>query len=153
MVITTVHPAGPPPAVTAVALRGQVGDLVEQWERGTWVPTVLERRIATLLSLASAGDGLLTADRVRHALWEGALTLHQENGGRLGALLSELLSALDRPKAADVPDDHRAEAAGTEAVWKAAPYGHLPYADGPLAEAVGDACRFLDAMARGHASA
>ncbi|MCX4681805.1 hypothetical protein OG413_42130 [Streptomyces sp. NBC_01433] len=85
-------PSRPRPAETL--LREGLDALAERARCGVWTPTPLERRIAGLLTVAAAGDGLLTAERVRTALWEGAVAFVQENGGELAALLADLLPVL-----------------------------------------------------------
>lgn len=73
---------------------GRLDALAGRARGGAWTPTPLERRVAGLLTVAAAGDGLLTAERVRAALWEGAVALVQDNGGELAALLADLLPVL-----------------------------------------------------------
>ncbi|MFM9372888.1 hypothetical protein [Streptomyces sp. Da 82-17] len=141
MVTDTVPPVHPP-RDAAVALRAHAERLAAEWERGGWAPSRLERRIGTLLSVATAGDGMLTAVRVRHALWEGSVPLLRENGGRLAVLLATALRALE----ADSPLAD----------------GHPPCSPGPSATGHDDGCpaaaldavgRLLAAMAKGHAPA
>jgi len=142
MATDPVHPVRPPHGAAAVALRGEVEDLTRAWERGVWTPTRLEQRIATLLSVATAGDGTLTAPRVREALWEGTVPLFRENGGRLAALLSASLRALE--VTGPVDDGQPQCAPGPQGT------GHD---DGCPAAALDDAGRLLVAMAQGHARA
>ncbi|UQW99953.1 hypothetical protein [Streptomyces sp. RerS4] len=78
-------------------------------EAAHWAPTSLERRLCELLLTAAAGDGALTAPRVRAALAEGAMTFLFENDGRLAALLASLLPLLTEP-AADAADPTAAAA-------------------------------------------
>ncbi|MDI9883341.1 hypothetical protein QMZ92_02705 [Streptomyces sp. HNM0645] len=80
-----------PAGVTPDALRRQVALLAEDMVGGRWAPSPLERRIAELLILAAAGDGQLTETRIRAAFWEGSCSFLQDNGGRLAALLGDLL--------------------------------------------------------------
>ncbi|WP_256104139.1 hypothetical protein [Streptomyces sp. ODS05-4] len=78
--------------------RRHVDDLLTHFRTGAWRPTLLETRIAALLLTATAGDGMLTAHRVRAALWEGGLPLtHAAGGGRFAQLLGDLVPVLDDP--------------------------------------------------------
>ncbi|MEV1052908.1 hypothetical protein [Streptomyces sp. NPDC049887] len=83
--------AAAPAGATPDALRRQVALLAEDMAGGRWVPSPLERRIAERLVLATAGDGQLTKTRIRAAFREGSCAFLQDNGGRLAALLGDLL--------------------------------------------------------------
>lgn len=83
--------AAAPAGVTPDALRRRVALLAEDMAGGRWVPSPLERRIAQLLVLATAGDGQLTETRIRAAFWEGSCSFLLDGGGRLAALLGDLL--------------------------------------------------------------
>ncbi|NBE53873.1 hypothetical protein [Streptomyces boluensis] len=146
MATDTANPARPAPAAAVAALRGGVAELARARECGAWTPAPLERRIAELLAVATAGDGLLTADRVRAALWEGAFPLFQENDGRLAALLSQTLKVLHTvdacPRCAYGPGDS----------------GHalrhaLRHGDGCAVAVLAEVRAFLVVLARGHAQA
>ncbi|WP_432171997.1 hypothetical protein [Streptomyces sp. 1222.5] len=96
----TTHPGtGLPlePAATA-RVRDSVDDLLSDLRSGGWRPTPLEVRVAELLLVSAAGDGLLTSRRVRGALWEGAVTMVQDNGGRFARTLAGLVPVLDDPQ-------------------------------------------------------
>ncbi|MDX3588670.1 MULTISPECIES: hypothetical protein [Streptomyces] len=82
---------------TAVPARGQDScaagpctALAHGLDTGAWTPGPLERRIARMLLVACAGDSELTAERIRSALWEGAVALPHAGEGRLAALLAHL---------------------------------------------------------------
>ncbi|MEV0929027.1 hypothetical protein AB0I99_28630 [Streptomyces spongiicola] len=62
--------------------------------------------VAYLLITSAAGDGVLTARRIRAALWEGAVVITQENDGRFAQALGDLVAVLDDPRFAafDVVD-------------------------------------------------
>ncbi|MER7760791.1 hypothetical protein [Streptomyces sp. NPDC097619] len=100
------QPRVQPPGVVCLdtALKALAGDA----RRGTWTATPLERRIAELLSMAAAGGGLPTVQQVRAALWEGAMTLIQENGGRFAALLADLVTVLEEMAVAPDGEDYLA---------------------------------------------
>ena len=66
--------------------------LAQDLAAGSWCPGPLERSLARRLLLASAGDGELTADRVRTVLWEGAVAVHHVGEGRLASLLGQLVA-------------------------------------------------------------
>jgi hypothetical protein len=78
-------------------LSERVHDLGQDLASGQWTPTALERRIASLLVIASAGDGDLTALHIRGAFTEGAEAFVRENRRRLAALLADLLLAVSGP--------------------------------------------------------
>ncbi|MEU8773865.1 hypothetical protein [Streptomyces sp. NPDC048606] len=78
-------------------VRALVRALRQDIEAARWTPTPLEQRLCELLLTASAGDGTLTAPRVRAALAEGTMTLIHENDGRLAGLLGSLLPLLTGP--------------------------------------------------------
>lgn len=82
--------------------RGQVEDLLTDLRLGDWTPTPLERRVADILHL-SAATGALSSRHVRDALWEGALTMTQENGARFATALALLVPVLEEP-APSAPD-------------------------------------------------
>ncbi|MCX5197274.1 hypothetical protein OOK31_25810 [Streptomyces sp. NBC_00249] len=86
----TYDPASPEPADLIAALR-------QDADADRWAPTALELRLCELLLTASAGDGTLTAPRIRAALAEGAMSFITENGGRVAALLASLLPLLAEP--------------------------------------------------------
>ncbi|MEE1736260.1 hypothetical protein PUR49_07060 [Streptomyces sp. BE147] len=145
---SAVCPCGFLPAVCPC---GFLDALVADARGGSWAPTPLERRIAGLLAAAAAGDGLLTADRVRAALWEGSLALVQENDGRLARLLAGLLS---------LPVVYGGYGPYGDVPYGQAPYGDMPYGDVPDRDS--DAARqsrrtldaaygFVVATASGHA--
>ncbi|MFI5621396.1 hypothetical protein [Streptomyces sp. NPDC051567] len=83
--------------------RRRAESLVTDLRQGTWTATPLEQRVAAVLVTATAADGLLTAGRVRAALWEGDLTMTYENGGRFAHALADLVPILDDPTLS-VPD-------------------------------------------------
>ncbi|WP_371618350.1 hypothetical protein [Streptomyces sp. NBC_00454] len=58
---------------------------------GRWTPTHLDRRLACHLAAASAGDGQLTAERIRTALWEGGEPFLRQPDNRFAALLAQLV--------------------------------------------------------------
>ena len=95
----TTHPGTglPEPAATA-RVRDSVDALLSDLRSGGWRPTPLEVRVAELLLVSVAGDGLLTSRRVRGALWEGAVTMVQDNGGRFARTLAGLVPVLDDPQ-------------------------------------------------------
>ncbi|MGI5448407.1 hypothetical protein ACQEVM_22105 [Streptomyces sp. CA-243310] len=66
-----------------------------------WAPTALEARVGELLLTASAGDGALTAPRLRAALAEGSMSFLADNGGRLALLLGAVLELLISPGPTD----------------------------------------------------
>ncbi|MFD3336172.1 hypothetical protein ACFWV1_26515 [Streptomyces sp. NPDC058700] len=85
------------PAATDRA-RGRVETLIADFRTGTWAPTSLESRVAELLLASTEGDGMLTARRIRAALWEGDLAMTYENDGRFAQLLADLVPVLDEPE-------------------------------------------------------
>ncbi|MFE1272556.1 hypothetical protein [Streptomyces sp. NPDC058758] len=78
--------------------RGRVEGLVADLRAGAWAPTPLEKRVAELLLASTEADGILTARRVRAALWEGDLAMTYENDGRFAQLLADLVPVLDEPE-------------------------------------------------------
>ncbi|MFC7825446.1 hypothetical protein [Streptomyces sp. NPDC057375] len=60
---------------------------------GAWLPGPLERRLARRLLDACAGDGALTADRLRAVLWEGDIALTHAGEGRLATLFAGLAAS------------------------------------------------------------
>ncbi|GHG43098.1 hypothetical protein [Streptomyces zaomyceticus] len=78
--------------------RGRVEVLIADFRAGAWAPTPLESRVAELLLASTTGDGMLTARRVRAALWEGDLAMTYENDGRFAQLLADLVPVLDEPE-------------------------------------------------------
>ncbi|MEV0966964.1 hypothetical protein AB0J25_31130 [Streptomyces sp. NPDC049910] len=108
MSLTSVEPKTSlfPEPVTTDRARHRVEALMADFRTGSWQPTPLERRIAHLLITSAAGDGMLTARRIRAALWEGAVAITQENGGRFAQALGDLVPVLDDPQLAalDVVD-------------------------------------------------
>ncbi|MCY0952979.1 hypothetical protein [Streptomyces sp. H27-S2] len=108
MSVTAVHPA---PAlflepVATDRARHRVQELMTDFRSGAWTPTPLERRVAGLLITSTAVDGTVTGGRVRTALWEGNLTMIEDNGGRFASVLADLVPVLDEPEltALDVVD-------------------------------------------------
>ncbi|MCP3819292.1 hypothetical protein NLX86_14625 [Streptomyces sp. A3M-1-3] len=75
-------------------------DLSDDLTAGRWTPSHLDRRLARFLVLTSAGDGQLTADRLRTALWEGGEPLLRQPDSRFASLLAQLI-----PGTASVLDD------------------------------------------------
>ncbi|MFF8868460.1 hypothetical protein ACF08B_41330 [Streptomyces sp. NPDC015139] len=98
---TTTAPPGTglllEPAAT-VRARSGVEELLADLATGGWRPTPLEVRVAALLLTSTAGDGQLTSRRIRAALWEGAVTLVHDNGGRFAQALAGLVPVLDDPQ-------------------------------------------------------
>ncbi|MEU3684632.1 hypothetical protein AB0E99_27430 [Streptomyces sp. NPDC030592] len=85
---------------------------------GAWLPGPLERRLARRLLDACAGDGALTADRLRAVLWEGDIALTHAGEGRLATLFAQLAASTAPPSpsgrsrlAAPPPPGTAAEAA------------------------------------------
>lgn len=74
---------------------GSVGalarELADDLTAGRWTPTHLDRRLARFLVTASAGDGRLTAERLRTALWEGGEPLLRQLDNRFASLLAHLV--------------------------------------------------------------
>ncbi|MGW0363384.1 hypothetical protein [Streptomyces sp. NPDC002990] len=66
-------------------------DLSDDLAAGRWTPTPLDRRLARLLVITSAGDGQLTAERLRAALWEGGEPLLRQPDNRFASLLAQLI--------------------------------------------------------------
>ncbi|CAL9624894.1 hypothetical protein SUDANB58_05921 (plasmid) [Streptomyces sp. enrichment culture] len=105
MSTTTARPAtgsAPEPLATDRARR-RVAALLADLRHGAWSPTPLEVRVAALLSVSTAGDGVLTSLRVRAALWEGSLAMTRAGGGRFARALAGLVPVLDDPRLA-APD-------------------------------------------------
>ncbi|WP_345620883.1 hypothetical protein [Streptomyces ziwulingensis] len=94
---TSPRRAGTPHTPAAGTLAALTAVLTRDLTTGAWRPGPLERRLARHLLLASAGDGALTADRVRAALWEGDVALIHAGEGRLARLLAHLLAAAQAP--------------------------------------------------------
>ncbi|MGW1296339.1 hypothetical protein [Streptomyces sp. NPDC002533] len=86
----------PEPVATERARRG-VEELMADFRTGAWRPSALESRVAQLLLVAAAGDGMLTSRRVRDAMWEGNLAMTHENGARFAQVLADLVPLLDDP--------------------------------------------------------
>ncbi|MFH8385248.1 hypothetical protein ACH4E7_30635 [Kitasatospora sp. NPDC018058] len=86
--------------------RHRVQELLDDYRAGAWSPTALERRVAATLLTATEADGELTAGQVRAALWDGAVTMIQENHGRFASALADLVPVLDEtePTAPEVVD-------------------------------------------------
>ncbi|MFJ5711764.1 hypothetical protein [Streptomyces sp. NPDC093105] len=78
--------------------RSRVEALVADHRTGAWAPTPLESRVAELLLASTTADGMLTARRIRAALWEGDLAMTYENDGRFAQLLADLVPVLDDPE-------------------------------------------------------
>ncbi|MFG3410031.1 hypothetical protein [Streptomyces sp. NPDC048142] len=75
-------------------------DLADDLTAGRWTPTQLDRHLARFLVTASAGDGQLTAERLRTALWEGGEPWLRQPDSRFASLLARLA-----PGTASVLDD------------------------------------------------
>ncbi|MEU0743846.1 hypothetical protein [Streptomyces sp. NPDC006134] len=99
MSTTTARPAAgsAPDPVAADRARRRVAALLTDLRRGAWSPAPLEVRVAGLLSVSTAGDGLLTSLRVRAALWEGSLAMTRVGEGRFARALADLVPVLDDP--------------------------------------------------------
>ncbi|MGW1777438.1 hypothetical protein [Streptomyces sp. NPDC002104] len=100
MTLTATLPAAvlaPEQSATGHARR-LIEDLLLDLRLGAWTPTPLEQRIAGILGLSPAGTGTLTSGHVRAALWEGHLTMTQENGARFATVLAHLVPLLDDPE-------------------------------------------------------
>ncbi|MGW6984063.1 hypothetical protein ACWGE1_32255 [Streptomyces sp. NPDC054932] len=91
------HADGTEPAASVVGL---ALDLSDDLTAGRWTPTHLDRRLAQYLVVTSAGDGQLTAERLRTALWEGGEPLLRQPDSRFASLLAQLI-----PGTASVLDD------------------------------------------------
>ncbi|MFE4637716.1 hypothetical protein ACFRJ1_30670 [Streptomyces sp. NPDC056773] len=78
--------------------RHRVQELMTDYRSGEWTPTPLEQRVAGFLLTSTAADGMVTGGRVRAALWEGNLTMIQDNGGRFASVLADLAPVLDEPE-------------------------------------------------------
>ncbi|MFE9251280.1 hypothetical protein [Streptomyces sp. NPDC007088] len=103
--MTDTHTA--PPAESLAALTDSLaGDLTD----GTWRPVPLERRLARLLLVGAAGDGELTAERIRAVAWEGHVALTQVGEGRLARLLTRLLAEAREPATGEAPPGNAARA-------------------------------------------
>ncbi|MEU8621220.1 hypothetical protein [Streptomyces sp. NPDC048623] len=72
-------------------------DLTDDLTAGHWTPTALDRRVAELLATASAGDGHLTPERLRSALWEGAEPFLRQPDNRFATLLAQLTTTPPAP--------------------------------------------------------
>ncbi|MCY0937629.1 hypothetical protein [Streptomyces sp. H34-S4] len=100
MTLTATLPAAtlvPEQPATGHARR-LIGDLLLDLRLGAWTPTTLEQRVAGILTVSAAGAGTLTSGHVRRALWEGTLTMTQENGARFATVLAHLVPLLDDPE-------------------------------------------------------
>ncbi|MEU3776076.1 hypothetical protein AB0F11_23240 [Streptomyces sp. NPDC032472] len=75
-------------AAFAGALAGHLSD---DLSAGRWTPTGLDRRLARFLLTASAGDGQLTAERLRAVLQEGGEPFLHQPDNRFAALLARLI--------------------------------------------------------------
>jgi hypothetical protein len=88
--------------------RRRLAELVDALERdlagGDWAPEPLERSLARRLLLACAGDGVLTAPRIRDTLWEGSMSLVHTNGGRLANLLAALFAVVEAAGSDNAPE-------------------------------------------------
>ncbi|MGR4883492.1 hypothetical protein ACIPUC_29335 [Streptomyces sp. LARHCF249] len=76
---------------TAASVGGLARDLADDLAAGRWTPTHLDRRLARFLATASAGDGRLTAERLRTALWEGGEPFLRQPDNRFASLLAQLV--------------------------------------------------------------
>ncbi|MFC8957570.1 hypothetical protein ACFT8P_33840 [Streptomyces sp. NPDC057101] len=85
------------PAATDHARR-RVDDLMADFRTGNWSPSPLEARIAELLLVSTADDGMLTHPRVCAALQEGSIAMTSENGGRFAQVLADLRPVLHDPR-------------------------------------------------------
>ncbi|MFD3675611.1 hypothetical protein [Streptomyces sp. NPDC058613] len=88
------------PTEPAASVGGLARDLDDDLTAGRWTPTHLDRSLARYLVVATAGDGQLTAERLRTALWEGGEPLLRQPDSRFASLLAQLV-----PGAASVLDD------------------------------------------------
>ncbi|WP_392894328.1 hypothetical protein [Streptomyces sp. LN699] len=93
---SSTRPVLPEPAALT-RVRSLLATLSRDHTSARWAPTALEARIGELLLTASAGDGALTAPRLRAALAEGSMTFLADNGGRLALLLGSVLELLTSP--------------------------------------------------------
>ncbi|MEV0844554.1 hypothetical protein AB0J21_01475 [Streptomyces sp. NPDC049954] len=94
----------------AEGLAALTDTLARDLAAGTWRPGPLERRLARLLLVGAAGDGELTADRVRAVAWEGHVALTQAGEGRLARLFTQLLAVAQDPESAAGPAGDTARA-------------------------------------------
>lgn len=94
MSTSPAHPATAHPPSSAE-------DLLTDLRAGSWHPTPLEVRVAGMLVTSVAGDSLLNSVRIRAALWEGAVTMLHDNGGRFARTLADLVPVLDDPQLTD----------------------------------------------------
>ncbi|MFD5885358.1 hypothetical protein ACFWHQ_05125 [Streptomyces sp. NPDC060334] len=97
---SSTRPVLPEPAALT-RVRTLLATLSRDHASARWAPTALEARIGELLLTASAGDGALTAPRLRAALAEGSMSFLADNGGRLALLLGAVLELLISPGPAD----------------------------------------------------
>lgn len=63
-------------------------ELADDLAAGRWTPTRLDHHLARFLVTASAGDGQLTSERLRAALWEGGEPLLRQPDVRFASLLA-----------------------------------------------------------------
>ncbi|WP_320779350.1 hypothetical protein [Streptomyces sp. CRN 30] len=82
---------------SAERLTASTAALAADLDGGRWVPGPLERTLASRLLLACAGDGQLTAVRLRDTLWEGSVALTYAGGGRLARLLAHAHEVAEEP--------------------------------------------------------
>lgn len=99
-----------PRAPAAESLAALTDTLARDLTAGTWRPGPLERRLARLLLVGAAGDGELTADRVRSVAWEGHVALTQVGEGRLARLFTQLLAVARDPEHGAGPSGDSARA-------------------------------------------
>ncbi|MEU5219831.1 hypothetical protein AB0G79_27090 [Streptomyces sp. NPDC020807] len=101
---TPTSPADPTGTGTAaVTAAGLAADLSVDLTAGRWTPTHLDRRLAQLLVTASAGDGQLTPERLRTALWEGGEPFLRQPDNRFAQLLTHLTGTPPAPRDTTVP--------------------------------------------------
>ncbi|MFE2529350.1 hypothetical protein ACFXEL_34580 [Streptomyces sp. NPDC059382] len=161
--MTTHAPSSTRPVLPEPAALTRVRTLLATLSRdhvgARWAPTALEARIGELLLTASAGDGALTAPRLRAALTEGSMSFLADNGGRLAQLLGAVLELLISPGPAGpgaagpaAPEDpYDAEYTGEPAAPAREAAGHaheLPAHAREAADAVDAVHALLDRITR-----
>ncbi|MCY0935177.1 hypothetical protein [Streptomyces sp. H34-S4] len=87
----TAHADRTEPAESASSAGGSARELTDDLTAGRWTPTRLDRSLARYLVVASAGDGQLTAERLRAALREGGEPLLRQPDNRFASLLARLV--------------------------------------------------------------
>ncbi|MEU9145065.1 hypothetical protein [Streptomyces sp. NPDC048349] len=91
MTTPTDHTTHADLAEPAVCVGELAQDLADDLTAGRWTPTHLDRRLARFLVTTSAGDGQLTAQRLRAAFWEGGEPLLRQPDVRFASLLARLI--------------------------------------------------------------